>query len=168
MVFNEYFFDNHHIDISDKVAIAMGTNFIFATTDIDSKPKVKDTFDDKKNADDRVRVFLRISMRLVPPAAITEEVRAALKHWTDPIKNNIIKNYFKDGDHVAATKVAGVLYDYGNTNVLFKQTRAEAVQFRSMAVDAMVYYVESNAENSDYSEDSRFGAEIVFNNCQID
>eukprot|EP00971_Amphidinium_carterae_P080802 1598355-Amphidinium_carterae.1 len=130
-VFDEYVFDNHHIDISDKVASAMGTNFIFATTDTDSKPKVEDTFDDKKNADDRVRIFLRSSLGCVSPAAITkEEVRAALEHWSDPIKNHITKNYFEDGDYVAATKVASVRYDYGNTNVLFNQTEAEGVQFR--------------------------------------
>ncbi|KAL9138961.1 putative conserved tandem protein 23 [Amphidinium carterae] len=168
-------FDNHQIDISGNVAIAMG-NYVFTAADDGSKTKVEYTFGYKKNADGKVRIFLHHSSVPFSPAAITEEeVRAAQKLWSDSIKK-ISKVYLQDGDYVAAAgDAAGELYGYGHTNVLFKPTKAADVQFRPMASDAMSYFVGSNAVEGGYGEDAGFAinggkgwADVVFDNHQID
>ncbi|KAL9138969.1 putative conserved tandem protein 23 [Amphidinium carterae] len=168
-------FDNHQIDISGNVAIAMG-NYVFTAADDGSKTKVEYTFGYKKNADGKVRIFLHHSSVPFSPAAITEEeVRAAQKLWSDSIKK-ISKVYLEDGDYVAAASdAAGELYGYGHTNVLFKPTKAADVQFRPMASDAMSYFVGSNAVEGGYGEDAGFAinggkgwADVVFDNHQID
>ncbi|KAL9138959.1 putative tandem protein 23 [Amphidinium carterae] len=168
-------FDNHQIDISGNVAIAMG-NYIFTAANDGSKTKVEYTFGYKKNADGKVRIFLHHSSVPFSPAAITEEeVQAAQELWADSIKK-ISKVYLQDGDYVAAaTEAAGELYGYGHTNVLFKPTRAADVQFRPEASDAMSYFVGSNAVDGGYGEDAGFAinggkgwADVVFDNHQID
>ena len=53
-------FDNHAVDLSGKVAIAMG-NYYFTSAADGSKTKVEYTFGYKKNADGRVRIFLHHS-----------------------------------------------------------------------------------------------------------
>mmetsp|Transcript_3454 Transcript_3454/g.5701 ORF Transcript_3454/g.5701 Transcript_3454/m.5701 type:complete len:394 (+) Transcript_3454:22-1203(+) len=168
-------FDNHQIDISGNVAIAMG-NYVFTAADDGSKTKVEYTFGYKKNADGKVRIFLHHSSVPFQPAAITEEeVREAQKTWAESIKK-ISKVYLEDGDYVkAATEAAGELYGYGYSNVLFKPTKAAEVQFRPMAADAMSYFVGSNAVEGGYGEDAGFAinggkgwADVVFDNHQID
>jgi len=168
-------FDNHQIDISGNVAIAMG-NYVFTAADDGSKTKVEYTFGYKKNADGKVRIFLHHSSLPFTPAAITEEeVRAAQDLWSESIKK-ISKTYLDDGDYVAAaSEAAGELYGYGHTNVLFKPTKAADVQFRPMAADAMSYFIGSNAVDGGYGEDAGFAinggkgwADVVFDNHQID
>ena len=64
-------FDNHQIDITGDVAIAMG-NYDFTASDDGSKTKVEYTFGYKKNDDGKVRIFLHHSS--VPfEAPITED-----------------------------------------------------------------------------------------------
>ena len=53
-------FDNHQIDVSGNVAIAMG-NYFFTSAADGSKTKVEYTFGYKKNADGKVRIFLHHS-----------------------------------------------------------------------------------------------------------
>mmetsp|Transcript_49912 Transcript_49912/g.103892 ORF Transcript_49912/g.103892 Transcript_49912/m.103892 type:complete len:232 (+) Transcript_49912:1-696(+) len=53
-------FQNHQIDISAKVAIAMGTYFFTSTAD-GSKAKVEYTFGYKRNADGKLRICLHHS-----------------------------------------------------------------------------------------------------------
>eukprot|EP00403_Amphidinium_massartii_P030123 CAMPEP_0178398474 /NCGR_PEP_ID=MMETSP0689_2-20121128/14791_1 /TAXON_ID=160604 /ORGANISM="Amphidinium massartii, Strain CS-259" /LENGTH=391 /DNA_ID=CAMNT_0020019237 /DNA_START=62 /DNA_END=1237 /DNA_ORIENTATION=- len=169
-------FDNHQIDISGNVAIAMG-NYVFTAADDGSKTKVEYTFGYKKNADGKVRIFLHHSSVPFQPDSITEEeVRAAQQLWADSIKK-ISETYLKKGDYVAAAEeAAGNLYGYGYSNVLFKPTKAAEVQFRPLASDAMSYFVGSNAiEGGGYGEDAGFAinggkgwSNVVFDNHQID
>ena len=53
-------FDNHQIDVTGNVAIAMG-NYFFTSAADGSKTKVEYTFGYKKNADGKVRIFLHHS-----------------------------------------------------------------------------------------------------------
>ena len=155
-------FQNHQIDISAKVAIAMGTYFFTSAAD-GSKTKVEYTFGYKKNADGKVRIFLHhssVPYRL-PPAAPTakiseEEVKGVQAAWASAIKS-ISKTYLDGGDYVAAAaKAAGELYGYGHTDVLFKPTKAAEAPFRPTAADAMSYFVGHKAVKNGYSEDAGF------------
>ena len=132
-------FDNHQIDVTGNVAIAMG-NYFFTSAADGSKTKVEYTFGYKKNADGKVRIFLHHSSvpYSVPAAtasgAITEEeVKSVQAAWANAIRS-ISKTYLDGGDYVAAAaKAAGELYGYGHTNVLFKPTKAAEAQFRPTA-----------------------------------
>ena len=104
-----------------------------------------------------------------------EEVLALQDKWANGIKS-ITKSYQEKGDFVGvAAEVAGELYGYGHSNVLFKPTKAADVQFRPDAAGAMSYFVgAANVENG-ISEDGGFAInggegwkEVVFNNHQID
>eukprot|EP00913_Durusdinium_trenchii_P029951 g28067.t1 len=53
-------FENHKIDVSGNVAIALG-NYYFTTAVDGSKTKVEYTFGYKKNTDGKVRIFLHHS-----------------------------------------------------------------------------------------------------------
>ena len=174
-------FQNHQIDISAKVAIAMGTYFFTSAAD-GSKTKVEYTFGYKKNADGKVRIFLHhssVPYRL-PPAAPTakiseEEVKSAQAAWANAIKS-ISKTYLDGGDYVAAAaKAAGELYGYGHTDVLFKPTKAAEAPFRPTAADAMSYFVGHKAVENGYVEDAGFAinggkgwSDVVFENHKID
>ena len=174
-------FQNHQIDISAKVAIAMGTYFFTSTAD-GSKAKVEYTFGYKKNADGKVRIFLHhssVPYRL-PPAAPTAkiseaEVKGVQAAWASAIKS-ISKTYLDGGDYVAAAaKAAGELYGYGHTDVLFKPTKAAEAPFRPTAADAMSYFVGHKAVKNGYSEDAGFAinggkgwSDVVFENHKID
>ena len=171
-------FDNHQINVSGNVAIAMG-NYYFTASDDGSKTKVEYTFGYKKNADGKVRIFLHHSSVpfTSPVASITEsDVQAAQKLWSDSIKK-ISKIYLENGDYVAAAgEAAGQLYGYGHTNVLFKPTKAAEVQFRPKAADAMSYFVGHKAvKEGGIAEDGGFAinggrgwSDVVFDNHQID
>ena len=140
-------FENHKIDITGDVAVAMGTYYFTNATD-GSKAKVEYTFGYKRNADGKVRIFLHHSSvpysvpAATASAAITEEeVKSVQAAWANAIKS-ISKTYLDGGDYVAAAaKAAGELYGYGHTNVLFKPTKAAEAQFRPTASDAMSYFV---------------------------
>ena len=174
-------FDNHKIDVSDNVAIAMG-NYYFTSAADKSKTKVEYTFGYKKNADGKVRIFLHHSSVPFQVAAsgasdeISEgEVRSVQAAWANAIKN-ISKIYLEGGNYVAAAgKAAGELYGYGHTDVLFKPTKAKDCQFRPMASQAMSYFVGCKAVQDGISEDSGFAinggkgwSDVVFDNHQID
>ena len=174
-------FDNHKIDVSGNVAIAMG-NYFFTSAADGSKTKVEYTFGYKKNADGKVRIFLHHSSvpYSVPAAtasgAITEEeVKSVQAAWANAIKS-ISKTYLDGGDYVAAAgKAAGELYGYGHTNVLFKPTKAAEAQFRPTASDAMSYFVGHKAVENGYGEDAGFAinggkgwSNVVFDNHKID
>ena len=174
-------FQNHQIDISAKVAIAMGTYFFTSAAD-GSKTKVEYTFGYKKNVDGKVRIFLHhssVPYRL-PPAAPTakiseEEVKSVQAAWANAIKS-ISKTYLDGGDYVAAAaKAAGELYGYGHTDVLFKPTKAAEAPFRPTAADAMSYFVGHKAVKNGYAEDAGFAinggkgwSDVVFENHKID
>ncbi|CAL1167869.1 unnamed protein product [Cladocopium goreaui] len=174
-------FDNHKIDVTGNVAIAMG-NYFFTSAADGSKTKVEYTFGYKKNADGKVRIFLHHSSvpYSVPAAtasgAITEEeVKSVQAAWANAIRS-ISKTYLDGGDYVAAAaKAAGELYGYGHTNVLFKPTKAAEAQFRPTASDAMSYFVGHKAVEKGYLEDAGFAinggkgwSNVVFDNHQID
>jgi len=53
-------FDNHQIELTGDVAIAMG-NYYFTSAEDDSKTKVEYTFGYKKNDDGKLRIFLHHS-----------------------------------------------------------------------------------------------------------
>jgi len=170
-------FDNHHIDASGEVAIAMG-NYYFTSAADGSETKVEYTFGYKRNDDGVVRIFLHHSS--VPystgPATVSdEEVLGVQAAWATAIKN-ISKTYLGGGDYVAvAAKAAGELYGYGHSNVLFKPTKANEAQFRPTADDAMSYFVGHEAVEGGYTEDAGFAinggkgwSEVVFDNHQIE
>merc|ERR1719215_1935773 len=70
-----------------------------------------------------------------------DEVLALQDKWANGIKS-ITKSYMDKGDFVGvAAEVAGELYGYGHSNVLFKPTKAAEVQFRPEAEGAMSYFV---------------------------
>ena len=168
-------FDNHQIDITGDVAIAMG-NYDFTASDDGSKTKVEYTFGYKKNDDGKVRIFLHHSSVPFQAPITEEEVLAAQKLWSDSIKK-ISKIYLEKGDYVAAAaEAAGQLYGYGHSKVLFKPTKAADVQFRPLAADAMSYFVGSKAvKEGGIAEDGGFAinggkgwSDVVFDNHQID
>jgi len=174
-------FDNHQIEVTGNVAIAMG-NYYFTSTEDGSKTKVEYTFGYKKNEDGKVRIFLHHSSvpygsaPAAPSGAVTEEeVRNVQAGWASAIKT-ISKTYLDGGDYVgAAAEAAGELYAYGHSNVLFKPTKAAAAQFRPMASDAMSYFVGHDAVNGGYPEDAGFAinggkgwSDVEYDNHQID
>ena len=170
-------FDNHQINVSGNVGIAMG-NYYFTSAADGSKTKVEYTFGYQKNEDGRVRIFLHhSSVPFSPPAAaVTEdEVKEVQAAWATAIKT-ISKTYLHGGDYVAAAaKAAGELYGYGHTNVLFKPTKAAEAQFRPTAEDAMSYFVGHKAVGKGYAEDAGFAinggkgwSDVVYDNHQIE
>ena len=174
-------FDNHHIDVSGNVAIAMG-NYYFTSAADGSKTKVEYTFGYKRNADGKVRIFLHHSSVPYEPAVAAsnvqiseDEVRSVQTAWANAIKG-ISKTYLDGGDYVAAaTKAAGELYGYGHTNVLFKPTKAAEAQFRPTALDAMSYFVGHKSVEKGHPEDTGFAinggkgwSNVVFDNHQVD
>merc|ERR1719281_2378757 len=113
---------------------------------------------------------------IVAAATVTEsDVRDAQAAWANAIAN-ISKTYKSGGDYVkAAGDAAGELYGYGHTNVMFKPTKAAEQQFRSMAEDAMSYFVGSDAVTGGIAEDGGFAinggkgwSKVVFDNHTID
>ena len=171
-------FDNHQIDLTGNVAIAMG-NYYFTSAADGSKTKVEYTFGYRRNADGKVRIFLHHSslpFEPTPSPLVSEaDVRSAQKAWADAIKG-ISKTYLDGGDYVtAASKAAEKLYGYGHTNVLFKPTKAKDVQFRPEASQAMSYFVGAKAVSDGIAEDGGFAinggkgwSDVVFDNHQID
>jgi len=174
-------FNNHQIELTGNIAIAMG-NYYFTSAADGSITKVEYTFGYEKNNDDKVRIFLHHSSvpytgEAAPPgAAISKsEVKNAQSAWASAIKS-ISKTYRDKGDYVAAaTKAAGELYGYGHSNVLFKPTKASAAQFRPKAADAMSYFVGHSAVKDGFEEDAGFAinggkgwSDVVFNNHQIE
>ena len=68
-------FENHKIDVSGNVAIALG-NYYFTTAVDGSKTKVEYTFGYKKNTDGKVRIFLHhSSVPFVAPKGNLAHVR---------------------------------------------------------------------------------------------
>merc|ERR1719161_2500473 len=107
---------------------------------------------------------------------ITEaEVKEAQSAWASALKT-ISKTYLRKGDFVgAAANAAGELYGYGQSNVLFKPTKAADYQFRPTAEEAMSYFVGEKAVKNGYKEDGGFAinggkgwSDVVFDNHQIE
>jgi len=170
-------FENHEIDLNSGVAMAMGT-YYFTSAEDGSETKVEYTFGYKKNADGKVRIFLHHSSvpYVAPEPIITrKEVEDLQTSWANAIKK-ISRIYLDGGDYVAAAgKAAGELYGYGQTNVLFKPTKAAAQPFRPEAQDAMSYFVGYDAVEGGYPEDAGFAinggkgwSDVKFENHQID
>jgi hypothetical protein len=170
-------FSNHQIDKNGDTAIAMGS-YVFTDATSGDKVAVEYTFGYKKNDDGKMRIFLHHSS--VPyatkPAAITEEeVVEAQRAWAGAIIF-ISKVYAAKGDYKAAAgQAAGELYGYGNTNVLFKPTKAAEFPFRPTGAEAMSYFVGGGAVDGGYDEDAGFAINggngwknVVFTNHQID
>merc|ERR1719158_1931182 len=107
---------------------------------------------------------------------ITEaEVKEAQDAWASAIVD-ISKTYLKKGDYVGtAADCAGKLYGYGESNVLFKPTKAAQFPFRPTAEEAMSYFVGEKAVDDGYKEDGGFAinggkgwSKVVFDNHQIE
>jgi len=177
-------FDNHQIQVTGDIALAMG-NYYFTSAKDGSKTKVEYTFGYKRCEDGKLRIVLHHSSVpfAVPEASIVasqasiskKEVEDAQAAWAGAIKS-ISKIYLDGGDYVAAaTEAAGELYGYGKTNVLFKPTKAADVPFRPEASDAMSYFVGKDAVETGYDEDGGFAinggkgwSDVVFDNHQVD
>merc|ERR1719389_913907 len=155
----------------------MGTYF-FTSADDNSKTKVEYTFGYKRNKEGELRIFLHHSS--VPfaaqPAMVTEaEVKEAQAAWASAIKN-ISKTYLDKGDFVGtAATAAGKLYAYGQSNVLFKPTKAAEYPFRPTAEEAMSYFVGEQNVKDGYKEDGGFAinggkgwSDVVFDNHEIE
>merc|ERR1719265_985857 len=107
---------------------------------------------------------------------ITEaEVKDAQTAWASPIKG-ISKAYLDKGDFVkTAATAAGELYGYGQSNVLFKPTKAADYPFRPTAEEALSYFVGEKHVKDGYKEDGGFAInggkgwkDVVFTNHQIE
>merc|ERR1719161_2989081 len=107
---------------------------------------------------------------------ITEaEIKDVQSAWASAIKT-ISKTYLEKGNFVAAAaKAAGELYGYGDSNVLFKPTKAAEFQFRPTAQEAMSYFVGNKNVKGGYAEDAGFAINggkgwesCVYDNHQID
>merc|ERR1719238_574337 len=109
--------------------------------------------------------------------AITKgDVEAAQKAWSSAI-TGISKVYLEGGDFVtAAGYCAGELYGYGQTDVLFKPTKATKNPFRPTGETAMSYFVGADAmDNKKFKgEDAGFAInggkgwkKVVFTNHNI-
>merc|ERR1719191_1190817 len=103
------------------------------------------------------------------------EVKKAQAAWASAIKS-ISKTYLDKGDFVdAAATAAGQLYGYGQSNVLFKPTKAAQHPFRPTAEEAMSYFVGGQNVKDGYKEDGGFAinggkgwSDVVFDNHQIE
>ena len=74
-------FDNHQIDLTGNVAIAMG-NYYFTSAADGSKTKVEYTFGYKRNADGKVRIFVHHSslpFDPTPSTLVSEEKEAKVR-----------------------------------------------------------------------------------------
>jgi len=171
-------FRNHQIDLNGPIAVAMG-DYVFTAANDGSKTRVEYTFGYKRNKDGKVRIFVHHSS--VPyedkVAPITEaEVEECQRKWANAIKT-ISKTYLDKGDYIkAAGDAAAELYGYGNTNVLFKPTKATEHPFRPTGGEAMSYFVGGDVVEGGYvGEDAGFAinggkgwSDVVFRNHQID
>merc|ERR1719160_1546167 len=109
------------------------------------------------------------------PKVTEAEVKKAQDAWASAIKT-ISKTYLDKGDYVgAAAKAAGELYGYGDSNVLFKPTKAAEYPFRPTAEDAMSYFVGEKNVKGGYKEDGGFAinggkgwSDVVFDNHQVE
>jgi hypothetical protein len=103
------------------------------------------------------------------------DVKDAQAAWASAI-TSISKTYLDKGDFVAAAgKAAGELYGYGQSNVLFKPTKAAEYPFRPTAEEAMSYFVGEKNVKDGYVEDGGFAinggkgwSDVVFDNHQIE
>jgi len=175
---NKVVFKNHQVDLNGPVALAMG-DYVFTSAADGSETRVEYTFGYKRNDDGKARIFLHHSS--VPyteaPEAITEkEVLECQDKWANAIVS-ISKTYFEKGDYIkTAAEAAAELYGYGNTEVLFKPTKATAHPFRPTGGEAMSYFVGGDVvENGYVGEDAGFAINggngwnnVVFRNHQID
>merc|ERR1719506_2693794 len=171
-------FDNHTIDVSGSMAIAMG-NYYFTCATTGDVSKVEYTFGYKKCVDGKVRIFLHhssVPYVAVKPSVTEEEVLACQAAWASSIKA-ISKVYKEGGDFVQrAADAAGELYGYGYSNVLFKPTKALEERFRPSGESAMSYFVGAKNVGTDgIAEDGGFAinggkgwSDVVFSNHQID
>jgi len=110
------------------------------------------------------------------PEPVTEaEVLEVQKNWAAAI-TKISSVYKAKGDYIGeASKAASELYAYGDSNVLFKPTKAAVYPFRPSGKEAMSYFVGGNAVEGGYEEDGGFAINggkgwksCVYKNHQID
>merc|ERR1719181_1317635 len=102
------------------------------------------------------------------------DVMAAQYSWARSIEE-ISTSYLQDGDYVSlANRAASDLYAYGHSDVLFKPTKANEVQFRPTASGALSYFVGGDAVTDGITEDKGFAinggngwSDVVFDNQQI-
>ena len=95
--------------------------------------------------------------------------------WGQAIKD-ISAVYLADGDFVSvANDAAADLYGYGETDMLFKPTKAAEHPFRPTATGALSYFVGGNNVDGGFDEDHGFAhnvgkgwSEVEFQNVQID
>jgi len=171
-------FRNHQVDLNGPVAIAMG-DYVFTSAADGSETRVEYTFGYKRNADGKVRIFVHhssVPYAEAPPAITEAEVLECQDKWANAIAT-ISKTYLDGGDYIgAAGAAAGELYGYGNTNVLFKPTKATDHPFRPTGEEAMSYFVGGDVVDNGYvGEDAGFAinggkgwSNVVFRNHQID
>jgi len=103
-----------------------------------------------------------------------DEVKALQAGWAGAI-TTISRVHRDGGDFVAiAGQAASELYGYGQSEVLFKPTKAAEHPFRPTAGEAMSYFVGDKAVADGYKEDGGFAInggkgwkKVVFDNHQI-
>merc|ERR1711904_479087 len=118
---------------------------------------------------------VRLASKQAAPMITEAEVKNARTAWASAIKS-ISKTYLDKGDFVgAAATAAGQLYGYGQSNVLFKPTKAAEYPFRPTADEAMSYFVGEKNVKDGYKEDGGFAinggkgwSDVVFDNHQIE
>jgi hypothetical protein len=111
-----------------------------------------------------------------PQPVVTEaDVQIAQEAWASAIKT-ISRTHREGGDYVqAAANAAADLYAYGQSNVLFKPTKAAEQPFRPTGEEALSYFVGGRAVANGYDEDTGFAinggkgwSDVEFANHQID
>merc|ERR1711904_58960 len=118
---------------------------------------------------------VRLASKQAAPMITEAEVKDAQAAWASAIKS-ISKTYLDKGDFVgAAATAAGQLYGYGQSNVLFKPTKAAEYPFRPTAEEAMSYFVGEKNVKDGYKEDGGFAinggkgwSDVVFDNHEIE
>ena len=176
--FSECIYDNHKVELTGGIGLAMG-NYFFTCATTGQKSKVEYTFGYRRCEDGKVRIFLHhssVPFTVPGPAAVTEEeVLEVQSKWAGAIQN-ISKIHADGGDFVAAAgEAAGELYAYGHSDVLFKPTKAAEYQFRPTPEEAMSYFVGGDAVEGGYKEDGGFAinggkgfAQCLYDNHKVE
>merc|ERR1711871_15320 len=175
-------FDNHQVDLSGNIAIAMG-QYVFTCATTCEESRVEYTFGYKRNEDGKARIFLHHSSVPYTTGAVApalepltkEEVEECQAKWANAIKT-ISATYAAKGNYVAAAAdAAGELYGYGKSDVLFKPTKAADEPFRPTGESAMSYFVGGNVVDNGYDEDAGFAinggkgwAKCIYDNHQVE
>ena len=99
-----------------------------------------------------------------------EEVLSAQQKWADGVVA-ISTAYLQGGDYVELSKkIAGELYAFECTDVLFKPTKAKRYPFRSTPTEALSYFIGYESVSEGYSEDKGFAINggLGYKDCKFE